>query len=40
MILMKKMKKTTNFEPTDNSVVVNKSYLDDKFSKKTATYQN
>ena len=26
-------KKTTNFEPTDDSDVINKSYLDDKLKK-------
>ena len=30
----------TNFEPTDNSDVINKGYLDDELIKKTATHQN
>ena len=33
-------KLTTDFEPTDNSDVINKAYLDEKLSKKTATHQN
>ena len=30
MILIKKIKKTTNFEPVDNDDVINKAYLDSK----------
>ena len=31
---------TTNFEPVDDSDVINKGYLDEKLLKKTDTYQN
>ena len=33
MILIKKMKKTTNFEPTDDSDVINLAYLNEKLKK-------
>ena len=33
MILIKKMEITTNFEPSDDSDVINKSYLDEKLLK-------
>ena len=33
MILIKKTKKTTNIEPNDDSDVINKGYLDEKFKK-------
>ena len=33
MILIKRVKKTTNFEPIDNEDVINKTYLDEKLKK-------
>ena len=39
MILIKKIKKTrTNFEPTGNTDVTHKCYLDEKLFQKTVTY--
>ena len=34
----KNEKLTTNFEPNDNSDVINKAYLDEKFKKSRWTY--
>ena len=41
MTLIKEMKKiTTNFDSTDDSDVIGKTYLDEKIFKKTITYHN